>query len=55
MIYDWIQEFTGIVTNQSGTYQNTYIQQTACMIMLMIIVFMLWAVVKVLGKLFHWD
>mgnify|MGYP007081498207 FL=1 len=55
MIYDWIQEFTGIVTNQSGTYQNTYIQQTACMIMLMIIVFMLWAGVKVLGKLFHWD
>lgn len=55
MIYDWIQEFTGVVTNQSGTYQNTYIQQTACMIMLMIIVFMLWAGVKVLGKLFHWD
>lgn len=55
MIYDWIQEFTGIVTNQSGTYQNTYIQQTACTIMLMIIVFMLWAGVKVLGKLFHWD
>jgi hypothetical protein len=55
MIYDWIQEFTGIVTNQSGTYQNTYIQQTACMIMLMIIIFMLWAGVKVLGKLFHWD
>lgn len=55
MIYDWIQEFSGIVTNQSGTYQNTYIQQTACMIMLMIIVFMLWAGVKVLGKLFHWD
>lgn len=55
MIYDWIQEFTGIVSNQSGTYQNTYIQQTACMIMLMIIVFMLWAGVKVLGKLFHWD
>lgn len=55
MIYDWIQEFTGIVTNQSGTYQNSYIQQTACMIMFMIIVFMLWAGVKVLGKLFHWD
>lgn len=55
MIYDWIQEFTGIVTNQSGTYQNSYIQQTACMIMLMIIVFMLWAGVKVLGKLFHWG
>lgn len=55
MIYDWIQEFTGIVANQSGINQNTYIQQTACMIMLMIIVFMLWAGVKVLGKLFHWD
>ena len=55
MIYDWIQEFTGILANQSGTYQNTSIQQTACMIMLMIIVFMLWAGVKVLGKLFHWD
>ena len=55
MIYEWIQEFTGIVTNQNGTYQNSYIQQTACMIMLMIIVFMLWAGVKVLGKLFHWD
>lgn len=55
MIYDWIQEFTGIVSNQSGVYQNSYIQQTACMIMLMIIVFMLWACVKVLSKLFHWD
>lgn len=55
MIYDWILEFTGIVANQSGTYQNSYIQQTSCMIMLMIIVFMLWACVKVLSKLFHWD
>lgn len=55
MIYDWIKEFTGIVVNQSGYSQNSYIQQTACMIMLMIIVFMLLAGVKVLGKLFHWD
>lgn len=55
MIYNWIQEFTGILVNQSAYSQNSYIQQTACMIMLMIIVFMLWAGVKVLGKLFHWD
>lgn len=55
MIYDWIKEFTGILVNQSGYSQNSYIQQTACMIMLMIIIFMLWAGVKVLGKLFHWD
>ena len=55
MIYNWIQEFTGILLNQSGYSQNSYIQQTACMIMLLIIVFMLWACVKVLGKLFHWD
>lgn len=55
MIYNWIQEFTGILVNQSSYSQNSYIQQTACMIMLMIIIFMLWAGVKVLGKLFHWD
>lgn len=54
MVYDWIQEFTGILTG-SNYSQNSYIQQTSCIIMLVIIIFMLWAGVKVLGKLFHWD
>lgn len=54
MVYNWIKEFTGILTD--GNYsQNSYIQQTSCVIMLVIIIFMLWAGVKVLGKLFHWD
>lgn len=54
MIYDWIQEFTGILTG-SGYSQNSNIQVTACVMMLLIVIFMLWAIVKVLAAVFHWG
>lgn len=53
MLYDWIQEFTGIVQNSSGTYQNSNIQATACIIMIMIIMYLLFLVHYVIQRIFH--
>ena len=52
MLYDWIIELTGILFG-SGYSQNTNVQLTACIIVLMVVFYFLFLLHHIIQRFFH--